>query len=157
MSIEDLGRRLSQKEISPVAVTEAYLERIAAVDKSLNAFVVVAAEQALRAEQEIVSGKYKGPLHGIPIAHKDLYDVRGLATTAGSKVFFGRIAEKDAHSVARLRAAGSIVIGKTNMHELAYGATGDQSAYGSTRNPWDTDRIPGGSSSGSGAAALNGR
>jgi len=151
---------ISRKEISPVSLTEAYLERIGALDKSLNAFITVPAEQALadarRAEQEIASGHYKGPLHGVPIAHKDLYDVRGLATTAGSKVFFGRIAEEDAHSVARLKAAGSIVIGKTNMHELAYGATGDQSAFGPTRNPWDTDRIPGGSSSGSGVAVAAG-
>ena len=160
LSIQELGRMISRKEISPVSLTEAYLERIAALDKSLNAFIAVPAEQALadarRAEQEIASGRYKGPLHGVPIAHKDLYDVRGLATTAGSKVFFGRIAEEDAHSVARLKAAGSIVIGKTNMHELAYGATGDQSAFGPTRNPWDTDRIPGGSSSGSGVAVAAG-
>jgi aspartyl-tRNA(Asn)/glutamyl-tRNA(Gln) amidotransferase subunit A len=160
LSIHELGRRISRKEISPVALTQAYLERIETVDQSLNAFVAVAAEQALadarRAEQEIVSGRYKGPLHGIPIAHKDLYDVRGLATTAGSKVFSGRIAEEDAHSVARLKGAGSIVIGKTNMHELAYGATGDQSAFGPTHNPWDTDRIPGGSSSGSAVAVAAG-
>ena len=160
LSIQELGRKLSRKEISPISLTEACLERIEAVDKSLNAFVAVPADQALadakRAEQEITSGEYKGPLHGIPIAHKDLYDVRGLATTAGSRVFFGHIAAEDAHSVARLRAAGSILIGKTNMHELAYGATGDQSAFGPTRNPWDSERIPGGSSSGSGAAVAAG-
>lgn len=160
LSIRELGTKLARKEISPVSLTEAYLERIKALDKSLNAFVAVASEHALedakRAEHEIVSGHYKGALHGVPIAHKDLYDVRGLATTAGSKVFLGRVAAEDAHSVARLKAAGSIVIGKTNMHELAYGATGDQSVFGPTRNPWDTGRIPGGSSSGSGAAVAAG-
>jgi aspartyl-tRNA(Asn)/glutamyl-tRNA(Gln) amidotransferase subunit A len=156
LSIEELGPRLARKEISPVSLVSAFLERIERIDKSINAFITVMADQAMAdarcSEREILSGHYKGPLDGVPIALKDLYDARGVPTTNGSKFFSANVPQEDAESVARLRRAGAIIIGKTNMHELAYGATGDQSASGPTRNPWVTDRIPGGSSGGSGAA-----
>src|SRR5579875_548830 len=160
LSIEDLSNRLRTKEVSPVTLVNAYLERIQGAGKPLNAFILVLAEQALadarRAEQEIVSGHYRGPLHGIPIALKDLYDLRGVPTTGASKLFIGNIAKEDAPSVARLKKAGAIIIGKTNMNELALGATGENSAFGPVHNPWMTDHITGGSSAGSGAGVAAG-
>lgn len=160
LTIEHLAPRLAAGEVSPLTVTDAYLDRIAARDRDLNTFIVVTADsarqQAKAAEAEIRRGEYRGPLHGIPIALKDLFDVAGLPTTAGSRLFLDNIAREDAPSVARLRAAGAILLGKLNMHEVAYGVTGDSSHFGPVRNPWDTARSPGGSSSGSGAAIAAG-
>ncbi len=99
-----------------------------------------------------MAGEYRGPLHGIPIALKDLYDTVGVRTTAASKIFAERVPDKDAVAVARLREAGAIILGKCNLHEFAYGVTGTSSFFGPSRNPWDTRRVPGGSSGGSGAA-----
>lgn len=156
LSIDEISQLLHRKEISPVMLVKAYLERIEKFDKAINSYVTVLAERALgeaqRAEQEIVSGNWEGPLHGVPIALKDLFDVRGVATTGGSRLFAGRIAKEDAACVSGLRKAGAIILGKTNMHELAYGVTNEDSASGPTHNPWVLDRIPGGSSGGSAAA-----
>ncbi|MBI3951644.1 MAG: amidase [Acidobacteria bacterium] len=160
LTIEVLSQRLRQKEVSPIMVVEAYLERIDAMDRQINAYITVMRDQALadacRYEQEILAGEYRGPLHGVPIALKDLYDIGGVPTTAASKIYADRVADEDAPSVARLRKAGAIILGKTNLHEFAYGATTEHSYFGPTRNPWDLERIPGGSSGGSGAAVAAG-
>ncbi len=112
--------------------------------------------EARAAAEEIAAGAYRGPLHGIPVALKDLFDTAGLRTTLGSKVYAGRIPTEDSHSAATLRAAGAVLLGKLHLHEAAFGATGVNPHYGPCRNPWDTDRIAGGSSSGSGAAVAVG-
>ncbi len=156
LTIEHLAPRLAAGEVSPVEVTQAYLDRIAAHDPELNAYVRVMADSALAearaAESAIRRGAYRGPLHGIPVALKDLFDVAGVPTTAGSSFFLDNVPVEDAPSVARLRGAGAVILGKLNLHEMAYGVSGDSSAFGPTRNPWDPTRMPGGSSGGSGAA-----
>lgn len=156
LTIAKLAPLLRNCEVSPVDVTAAYLKRIEALDVTLNAFVTVmavsAAEQAQQREAELMGGEYRGPLHGVPIAVKDLYDTAGVPTTAGSRIFADRIPDNDASTVSLLRAAGAIIIGKTNLHEFAYGVTNDTSYFGATRNPWDLERVPGGSSGGSAAA-----
>jgi len=153
----DLIRR---REISPVELTRACLSRIEAIDRRINAFIAVTAEAALAearvAEEQIARGDYKGPLHGVPVALKDLFDVAGVSTTAGSKILSGNVPAGDSDAAARLKAAGAVILGKLNMHEFAFGATGVNPHYGHCRNPWDTGRITGGSSSGSGAAVASG-
>lgn len=160
LSIQHLAPRLAVGEVSPVEVTQAYLDRIGTYASALNAYIRVTEEAALAqaraAEAEIRAGQYRGPLHGVPIAIKDLYDVAGLPTTAGSRLFLDNVAAQDAPSIARLRDAGAVFLGKLNMHEVAYGVTGDSSHFGPTHNPWDLARVPGGSSSGSGAAVAAG-
>ncbi len=156
MTVSELAPRIRKREVSPVEVTQAVLDRIEKLDPLLNAYITVDAEGALKAarkaQRQIAKGNYLGPLHGIPISLKDLYDTKGLRTTAGSKIMADRVPEADAFSVANLRAAGAIVVGKTNMHEFALGGTTQNPHYGGTRNPYDTSRIPGGSSGGSAAA-----
>src|SRR6185312_5889130 len=136
--------------------TQAYLDRIAQLNPLINAYITVTADRALedarRADAELAAGKSRGPLHGIPIALKDLYETAGIRTTAGSKVFAGYIPEHDSTAARKLREAGSVLLGKTNTHEFAWGTTTNNPHYGATHNPWDTTRIPGGSSGGSGAA-----
>jgi len=160
LTLEELSSLLRDRQVSPVEVTQAYLERIDALDEALNAYITVMREQALadarRCEEEILRGGYRGALHGVPVALKDLYDTAGVRTTAASKIYAGRVPDEDATSVARLRAAGAVIIGKTNLHEFAYGVTTDSSYFGPTRNPWDLERVPGGSSGGSGAAVAAG-
>ncbi len=160
LSVEELGQMLKSKQLSPVTLVNAYLERINGAGKPLNAYIRVLPDRALadarRAEQEIAAGHYRGPLHGIPIALKDLYDLKGVPTTGACKLYLNNIAKEDAPSVARLKRAGAIIIGKTNMNELALGARGQGSAFGPVENPWMTNRITGGSSSGSGAAVAAG-
>ena len=135
---------------------EAYLARIRRLDDRLNAFVTVteerAVERARALEAELAAGRWRGPLHGIPIALKDNIDTAGVLTTAASAVFADRVPDEDAEVVTRLEAAGAIVLGKLNMHEFAYGGTSAFTHTGPVRNPWDIERIPGGSSGGSGAA-----
>ena len=159
-TLEELGPLLRDKQVSPVEVARAYLERIDALDKTFNAYITVTREQALadarRCEKEILRGNYRGPLHGVAVALKDLYDTDGVRTTAASKIYAQRVPDEDATSVARLRAAGAVIIGKTNLHEFAYGVTTESSYFGPTRNPWDPERVPGGSSGGSGAAVAAG-
>lgn len=160
LTLEELSPLLRERQLSPVEVTQAYLERINALNESLNAFITVMWDQALadaqRCEGEILRGDYRGPLHGIPIALKDLYDTAGVRTTAASKIYAERVPAEDATVVARLRAAGAVIIGKTNLHEFAYGVTADSSHFGPMRNPWDLERVAGGSSGGSGAAVAAG-
>ncbi len=160
LTLEELSPLLRDRRVSPVEVTQACLERIDALNQTLNAYITVTSDQALadarRCEAEILRGDYRGPLHGVPVALKDLYDTAGVRTTAASKIYAQRVPDEDAASVARLRAAGAVIIGKTNLHEFAYGVTTDSSYFGATRNPWDLERVAGGSSGGSGAAVAAG-
>ena len=160
--ISELGRLIAGKEVSPVEVVQAYLDRIEALDGKLKAFITVCRDDALaaakNAETAVMSGQAVGPLHGVPIGLKDLFATKGTRTTGGSKILADWIPEDDATVVARLKDAGAIVLGKLNMHEFAYGPEGLNAHYGNAWNPWDahTHRMPGGSSSGSGVAVAAG-
>lgn len=153
-----MAEAIARRELSPVELAEAALERISALDPALNAFVTVMADSALaearRAEARLSkpSGGPLGPLHGVPIALKDIYETAGVRTAAGSCILSDYVPQADATPVRRLRAAGAIILGKTATHEFAFGALTDSPFHGPTRNPWDTRRTPGGSSGGSGAA-----
>jgi aspartyl-tRNA(Asn)/glutamyl-tRNA(Gln) amidotransferase subunit A len=155
-TIQQLSRQIRDRAISPVELTRDCLARIENLNPKLNAFITVLADSALdqarRAEQEIHSGNYRGPLHGIPIGLKDLIDTAGTRTTAASGVFKDRIPTEDAEVVRRLRAAGAIILGKQNLHEFAYGGSSMISFFGEIHNPWDTSRVAGGSSGGSAAS-----
>ncbi|MGH9792509.1 MAG: amidase, partial [Candidatus Acidiferrales bacterium] len=159
-SIERLAPLIAKRKLSPVELVDAFLARIEQVNPKLNAYITVTAEsaraEARRAEEEIRRKRYRGPLHGIPIALKDNIHTRGVRTTAGSKVLGDFVPAEDATVAARLREAGAILLGKTNMHEFAYGVTSENPFYGPVRNPWDRSRIPGGSSGGSAAAIAAG-
>jgi aspartyl-tRNA(Asn)/glutamyl-tRNA(Gln) amidotransferase subunit A len=158
----DLGRMIATKQVSPVEVVRAHLDRIAAHDATLRAFITVCADAALEsaraAEAELMTGHVVGPLHGVPWAPKDLYSTKGVRTTGGSKILADSVPGEDSTVVARLARAGAILLGKLNMHEFAYGPEGLNGHYGDTRNPWSADahRIAGGSSSGSGAGVAAG-
>ena len=156
LSITASSRLIRSGSLSPSELVSAYFGRIRNLESRLNAFVTLTEERAvtraLELEQELVSGKWRGPLHGIPIALKDNIDTAGVLTTAASAVFADRIPAADAEVVTRLKEAGAVIIGKLNMHEFAYGATSATSHFGPVHNPWDLDVIPGGSSGGSGAA-----
>jgi aspartyl-tRNA(Asn)/glutamyl-tRNA(Gln) amidotransferase subunit A len=160
LPISRLAPLIASRQVSPVAITEACLEDIAARNGELNAFIEVLADaaraEALTAEREIAAGGWRGPLHGIPVSVKDLIDVRGTATTAASRVTGTGAAREDALIVRRLRRSGAVVIGKCNLHEFAIGTTNDESAFGPARNPWNPERSPGGSSGGSAAAVASG-
>ncbi len=151
---------LKRRAVSPVELTRGCLERIERLNPRLNAFITVTAETALeearQAEAEIQGGGWRGPLHGIPLALKDLIDTAGMRTTAASALFKDRIPAEDAEVVRRLKAAGAVLLGKLNLHEFAYGGSSLVSYFGPVRNPWDTSRIAGGSSGGSGAAVAAG-
>ena len=159
-SIADLATGLATRRISAVELADAYLNRIARLDGELRSYVTVTAERA-RAEaravdQAIARGEYRGPLHGIPIGLKDLYDTAGSRTTASSALLAERVPQKDATCARRLAEAGTILLGKLNMHEFAFGGPNRSGKFGAARNPWNLERIPGGSSSGSGAALAAG-
>ncbi len=160
LSIAALGAGLRDKQISPVEAARACFARMAAQNDKVNAFVTPDEEGALaaarQAEAEIARGDYKGPLHGIPIAHKDLYCTKGLRSTAGSRLHENFVPDEDATVVARYRAAGTVLLGKLNTHEFAYGPTNEHSMFGPARNPWNPAHISGGSSGGSGAAVALG-
>jgi aspartyl-tRNA(Asn)/glutamyl-tRNA(Gln) amidotransferase subunit A len=149
VSVVEAARRIRAGELSPREAVESYLERIEQLDGALNAYISVRADEAL-AEAE---NPPPGPLHGVPVAVKDVIDVAGSATTAASEILRGNVASRDATCVARLRAAGAIVLGKLNTHEFAFGAMTTSPHFGAAHNPWALDRICGGSSGGSGAAA----
>src|SRR5215467_7761003 len=159
-SISELGPRLRRKEISPVEITRECLSRIEKLNPSLNAFITVTSESALaeaRAPQdEIMRGKWRGPLHGIPIALKDLIDTAGVRTTSGSALHENRVPSEDAEVVRRLRQAGAVFVGKNNLHEFAYGGSSLVSHFGDVHNPWDVKHIAGGSSGGSAASVPSG-
>ncbi|TYC99025.1 Asp-tRNA(Asn)/Glu-tRNA(Gln) amidotransferase subunit GatA [Arthrobacter echini] len=155
-SADALSRKLASKEVSAVEVTQAHLDRIDAVDGAINAFLHVNADEALRVAAEVdrarAGAETLHPLAGVPIAVKDLIVTRGQPTTAGSKILEGWQSPYDATVVSKLRAARMPLLGKTNLDEFAMGSSTEHSAYGPTRNPWDLDRIPGGSGGGSAAA-----
>lgn len=158
--IATLSDLIARKEVSPREVGDAYLNRIKAIDGTLNCYITLLEKEtrqaALVAGGEIARGHYRGPLHGIPVGVKDNLGVKGVRSTAGSKLLTGFVPEHDAASVERLKAAGAIIIGKLNMHELAYGGTTINPYFGATHNPWNLDYTPGGSSGGSGAAVAAG-
>ena len=159
-TIEQLQPLLAKKKVSPVELAKLYLSRIERFDGRLNAFRTVTPERALadarRAENELFHGRCRGPVHGIPIALKDNIRTRGIRTTAGSAILRDFIPDEDATVVRRLRRAGAVLLGKTNLHEFAYGITSENPHYGATHNPWSEERISGGSSGGSAAATAAG-
>jgi aspartyl-tRNA(Asn)/glutamyl-tRNA(Gln) amidotransferase subunit A len=156
LSIERASALIRTKKVSPVELTQACLSRIERLNPQLNAFITVTADSALvearQAENEIQKHRWRGALHGIPIALKDLVDTAGVRTTAGSELFKDRIPAEDAEVVRRLKAAGAVFLGKLNMHEFAYGGSSAVSFFGPVRNPWNLAHSPGGSSGGSAAA-----
>jgi len=160
MTIEEFGRRLRARQTTSEQITNDCLQRIDADNPRLNAFILVMADearaQARELDRELAGGKDRGPLHGVPISIKDLYDIRGTATTAASRVREGHVADGDATAIARLRQAGAVFVGKTNLHEFAFGTTNEDSAFGPARNPHDPARSPGGSSGGSAASLAAG-
>ena len=160
MTIAELAAAIESKKISPVDLTEALLQRIESIDPQLNAFVTVTGDQALaaarQAEAEIAAGRYRGPMHGIPFALKDIYDTKGVLTAGGSRTAENRIPDEDATTTAKLLDAGGILLGKLTTHEFAHGGPSFDLPWPPARNPWRTDSFTGGSSSGSGAAVAAG-
>jgi aspartyl-tRNA(Asn)/glutamyl-tRNA(Gln) amidotransferase subunit A len=160
MTVSEFARRWRAREIRAVDVTESCLSEIQRHDRTFNAFITVLAEtarqQAETADRELDAGRDRGPLHGVPIAVKDIFDVEGVATTAASRVREGHIATANAAAISRLREAGAVIIGKTNLHEFAIGPTNEDSAFGPALNPFDTTRLSGGSSGGSAIAVATG-
>jgi aspartyl-tRNA(Asn)/glutamyl-tRNA(Gln) amidotransferase subunit A len=159
-TISELSQRLRRREVSSVEITQDCLVRIERLNSALNAFITVMSESALaearRAEAEILRGEWRGPLHGVPIALKDLIDTAGVRTTAASALYKDRVPDQDAEVVRRLRRAGAVIVGKNNLHEFAYGGSSLVSHFGDVHNPWDVGRIAGGSSGGSAAAVVAG-
>lgn len=165
-SIEQIGKLFRKRKLSPVELTKLMLSRIEQLNPKLNAYLTVSADlalaQAKKAESELYAPRGRkghrdrGPLHGIPISLKDNIHTKGIRTTAGSKILKDFIPQHDAAVMAQLKEAGAVILGKTNMHEFAYGVTTNNPHYGPTRNPWDVSRIPGGSSGGSAAAVAAG-
>ncbi|WP_240375959.1 amidase [Bacillus piscicola] len=158
--IEDVSHLIKNKDISPVELVNATITQIEEYEPTLNAFITVMDKEALaaaeQAEQEILQGTYRGSLHGIPIAVKDMLQTKGTATTGGSKIFEKWVPEEDAVPVQKLRESGAVIIGKANLHEFAMGATTENPHFGSAKNPWNIKRIPGGSSGGSAVATAAG-
>src|SRR5579864_780093 len=165
-SIEEVARLYRKRKLSPVDVTKLMLARIERLNPKLNGYITVTSElalaQAKKSETELFAPRGRrghrdrGPLHGIPISLKDNIYTKDIRTTAGSKILKDFIPNEDARVWVRLRQAGAILLGKTNLHEFAYGVTTNNPHYGPTRNPWDLARIPGGSSGGSAAAVAAG-
>ena len=160
MTILEAGSALRSRRISCLELTNRCLDHIAKLNPRLNAFIMVTGETARATAQdldrELASGRDRGPLHGIPIAHKDLISTKGVRTTSGSKLFADHVPSSDARVVERLNAAGAVMVGKTGLHELAYGITSDNPHFGTIRNPRNPEHIPGGSSGGSAVAVATG-
>ena len=160
-SAGQLSKLIERGEISPVEIIEAHLKRIELTEPVLNSFITLTSEQALaaaqKAESEIGSGNYRGPLHGIPVGLKDLFNTGGVKTTSGSRIFDNFIPERDCTVAARFNNAGAILLGKLNMHQFAYGPTGENPDYGHMHNPWNPEHYAGGSSGGSGSATASGQ
>src|ERR1022692_4467135 len=160
MTIREAAEALRARRFSSVELTSAAVARVERSGARLNAFITVtkdgAMKQARQADAELAAGRDRGPLHGIPIALKDLFLTRGVRTTAGSKVYENFVPDRDAAAVEKLEAAGAVMLGKLNMHELAYGITSANPHFGAVTNPWNLKHSPGGSSGGSGAAVAAG-
>ena len=161
LTIGQASGLLRTQQLSPVELVRAFLDRIKATDDQLHSYLLVLEDQALAdarvAEAEIQRGEYKGPMHGIPFALKDLYDTAGVRTTSGSRVDIDRVPTEDATTTARLKAAGGILLGKLAMHEFALGGPDFTTPFEPARNPWNTAHVTGGSSSGSGSAVAAGQ
>jgi aspartyl-tRNA(Asn)/glutamyl-tRNA(Gln) amidotransferase subunit A len=161
LTIHEAGKLLKDGGLSPVELTQAFFDRIADTDDRLHSFITLLFEEAMAearaAEAEIRSGRYRGPLHGIPIALKDLYDTAGIRTTAGSRVDFDRVPTVDSTPTARLREAGAVLLGKLAMHEFALGGPDWTTPFEPACNPWNLDHITGGSSSGSASSVASGQ
>src|SRR5918992_132455 len=160
LTIGEIAPLIRKKRISPLELTRRYLDRIKTLNPVLNAYLAIREEDSLaaakRAEREISKGKYRGPLHGIPFSIKDNIAVKGVTTTAGSKILSEWKPDYDATVVKRLREAGAVILGKTNMHEWAKASNTNNVFYGPSRNPWDLNRATGGSSAGCAAAVAAG-
>jgi aspartyl-tRNA(Asn)/glutamyl-tRNA(Gln) amidotransferase subunit A len=160
LTLAAAAEQIRTRQLSPLELTRACLARIERLNPTLNAFITVTPElalaQAQQAETEIMAGHWRGPLHGIPIGLKDLVNTAGVRTTAASNQFRDRIPTEDAVLVRQMKLAGAVLIGKLNLHEFAFGGSGIVSAFGPAKNPWDPERITGGSSSGSAAAVAAG-
>jgi len=160
LSLREAAELVRTKKVSPVELTKACLARIEVLNPALNCFITITADSALEqargAEADVMKGKWRGPLHGVPIALKDLFDTAGVKTTAGSGVFKDRIPTEDAEVVRRLKNAGAVLLGKTNMQEFAFGGSSLVSYFGAVHNPWEQNHIAGGSSGGSAAAVAAG-
>jgi aspartyl-tRNA(Asn)/glutamyl-tRNA(Gln) amidotransferase subunit A len=161
LSAGELSRLIKNQDVSPVEIIDAHLARIGETDTTLNSFITLLPEQAKaaarRAESEIQSGNYRGPLHGIPVGLKDLFNTGGVRTTSGSRIFDTFVPDHDCTVAARFQQAGAILLGKLNMHPFAYGPTGENADYGHMHNPWNPELITGGSSGGSGSATAAGQ
>ena len=155
MTISELAPMIQAREVSPVELTEAALEQVDRLQPVLNSFITVlheqAREQAKEQEAALMRGEYRGPLHGIPVGIKDNSDTGGIRTTVGSKVLSGQVPAEDALTVAKVKEAGAVILGKENLEEFAAGSTSNNLHYGAVHNPWNLDHIPGGSSGGGGA------
>jgi aspartyl-tRNA(Asn)/glutamyl-tRNA(Gln) amidotransferase subunit A len=156
LTVAEAGRAIAEGRLSPIALTEAYLERIDALDGELHSYVTVLHEAARAAAREIAAGRSRGPLHGIPIGLKDIYKTNGIRTTAGSRRYEHHVPEEDAESWVRLRDAGAILLGKHETHEFAIGGPDFGLPFPPARNPWNTAHYPSGSSSGSAVAVAAG-
>ncbi|HEY1295247.1 MAG TPA: amidase [Chloroflexota bacterium] len=160
LDITQAADLLRTRQLSSLELTRAYLQRIERLNPRLRAYITVMADEAERearqADTEIAASTYRGPLHGVPLGIKDLFDVSGVPTTFGSKILEHNVAAQDAAVVARLKQAGAVILGKHNLHEFAFGITSENPHFGAVRNPWNTDRIPGGSSGGTAAGVAGG-
>jgi aspartyl-tRNA(Asn)/glutamyl-tRNA(Gln) amidotransferase subunit A len=160
LTLAEAASRIQKKDLSPLELTLACIDRIQALDPLLNCFITrtldSALEQARQAEAEIQHGDYRGPLHGIPLAVKDLFEMAGVRATAGSRFFANYFPQEDATVIQKLKSAGAVFLGKLNMHEIALGVTNVNPHYGACHNPWSWERITGGSSGGSAAAVAAG-
>ncbi len=161
MSAGDLGRLLRSGEISPVEIVEAHLSRIRATEPVLNSFITLLPDAAMasarQAERDLRAGRDRGPLHGIPVSLKDLFNTGGVRTTSGSRIYDTFVPDEDCTVAARFREGGAILLGKLNMHQFAYGPTGENPDYGHMHNPWNPELVSGGSSGGSGSATAAGQ
>jgi aspartyl-tRNA(Asn)/glutamyl-tRNA(Gln) amidotransferase subunit A len=160
LDITHAAELLRGRQISSMELTRAYLARIERLNPRLRAYITLTPEgaerQARNADAEMATGAYHGPLHGVPLGIKDLFDVSGVPTTFGSKILEHNVASQDAAVVARLKHAGAVILGKHNLHEFAFGITSENPHFGAVRNPWNTERIPGGSSGGTASAVAAG-
>ena len=160
LTISELSELIRTRKVSPVEITQTILERIEKLNPALNAYITVtpgpAMKAAQEAESEIQQKKWRGPLHGVPVAVKDLFDTAGVRTTAASALFKDRVPGQDAEVIRKLKAAGAVLVGKTNMHEFAFGGTSLVTYFGGVHNPWELGHIAGGSSGGSAAAVAGG-
>jgi aspartyl-tRNA(Asn)/glutamyl-tRNA(Gln) amidotransferase subunit A len=160
LHLTELSKLIAARELSSSEAVSAALARLKRLEKELNAFITVLHEQALTeartADEEIGRGNYRGPLHGVPVTIKDLFEMAGVRTTGGSKILADWVPKTDSAVVERLRAGGAIILGKTNLDEFGHGGTSTLSHFGPVHNPWDVERIAGGSSGGSAAAVASG-